>query len=282
MKARTIFAVCSAVCSVTLARPQGPVFSTRVEAVRLDVLVSDGAKPIRELTAADFEVRDNGVLQTIDHVAFEQIPLSVALTLDISASVVGSRIDHLRNAGLAVLEVLRPKDEAALITFSHALTQNTPLTRKPADVAAALHVVRPKGETALTDGVYAGICAVDGVPGRGLVVVFSDGSDTSSWLSADMVVDAARRSEVVVYAVSAGARKPSFLQDVTHATGGRLYEVESTRSVRAVFLAALEEFRQRYVISYSPRGVPAGGWHSLDVRVKGRRATVRARPGYYR
>jgi hypothetical protein len=56
--------------------------------------------------------------------------------------------------------------------------------------------------------------------------------------------------------------------------------IESTKSLSAVFLEVLDEFRQRYLVSYSPSGVPQDGWHELTVRVKGRGATVRARPGY--
>jgi hypothetical protein len=59
-----------------------------------------------------------------------------------------------------------------------------------------------------------------------------------------------------------------------------LYKLESTRNMRAVFLSALEEFRQRYLVSYTPRGVAKGGWHKVEVKIKGRRATVRTRPGY--
>ena len=63
-------------------------------------------------------------------------------------------------------------------------------------------------------------------------------------------------------------------------TGGRHVDVESTRNLRAVFARVLEEFRGRYLVSYSPKGVAQRGWHSLDVRIKGRRAAVKARPGY--
>ena len=56
--------------------------------------------------------------------------------------------------------------------------------------------------------------------------------------------------------------------------------MESTGNLRSVFLAALEEFRHRYLVSYTPQGVAKGGWHKVDVRVKRRGATVRARPGY--
>jgi VWFA-related protein len=117
--------------------------------------------------------------------------------------------------------------------------------------------------------------------GRGLVIVFSDGRDTSSWLTPKSVLDVAKRCDAVVYGVASGlAQRAEFLGDLADQTGGRLFKVESTRGLSAVFLEVLDEFRQRYLLSYSPGGVAQQGWHQLTVRVKGRNATVRARPGY--
>jgi VWFA-related protein len=111
-------------------------------------------------------------------------------------------------------------------------------------------------------------------------VVFSDGLDTASWLTSEKVVDAAKRSDVVAYAVAVRSRaRPDFLRDLTSFTGGKLFEVEKTEKLDAIFLGILQEFRQRYLVSYTPRGVTKEGWHKLDVRVK-RGGTVKARPGY--
>jgi len=68
-------------------------------------------------------------------------------------------------------------------------------------------------------------------------------------------------------------------RDLTSFTGGRLFEIEKTANLSAIFLSVLEEFRQRYLVSYTPRGVAKDGWHRLTVTVK-RGATVKARPGY--
>jgi len=108
---------------------------------------------------------------------------------------------------------------------------------------------------------------------------FSDGRDTASWLTSDIVIDTAKRSDVVVYGVSVGGGNPEFLRELTSLTGGRLFEVDKTANLRSIFLEALQEFRQRYLLSYTPQGVAKGGWHRLEVRVK-RRATVKARSGY--
>src|SRR5262245_43011431 len=94
-------------------------FSTKVETVRVDVLVTDRRQPVLGLTAGDFEILDNGVQQTVDLVNYDQIPLNVVLALDMSQSVAGDRLDHLRAAGSALLDGLRMEDQAALVTFSH-------------------------------------------------------------------------------------------------------------------------------------------------------------------
>ena len=66
---------------------------------------------------------------------------------------------------------------------------------------------------------------------------------------------------------------PTFLKDIGEVTGGAVLEIVSTQDLSQTFLRILEEFRQRYLLSFSPRGVSATGWHQLDVRVKGRRGT---------
>jgi hypothetical protein len=72
--------------------------------------------------------------------------------------------------------------------------------------------------------------------------VFSDGRDTASWLSGDLVLEAARRSEVVVYAVTAGSQQRGFLRDLTVASGGATLEVDSTEHVGEAFVRILDEF----------------------------------------
>ena len=135
------------------------------------------------------------------------------------------------------------------------------------------------GNTALIDGAYAAMMLGASDVGRDLVILFSDGFDTASWLPASSVLESARRADVVVYGVSARGPAP-FLRDLSELTGGTSFEVDSTKDLRARFTAILEEFRQRYLVSYSPQGVSQDGWHRLDVRVKGRRAAVKARAGY--
>jgi VWFA-related protein len=260
---------------------QGPAFTSKIEAVRVDVLVTDNGQPIRGLGAADFDLSDNGVPQQVELVSFDEVPLNVILALDMSDSVAGERLAQLRGAGVELLAALKNEDQSALIAFSHAVQLGAKLTHDAAAVREALEDARGTGMTALIDGAYAGIMVGESDAGRSLLIVFSDGVDTSSWLRADAVLDTAKRADVVVYGVSVVSRlKPEFLRELTAVTGGRLYETEKTANLAATFLGILDEFRHRYLLSYTPKGVPKDGWHTLDVHVRNRRATLKARPGY--
>ena len=263
-----------------LQAPQAPIFKSGVEAVHVDVLVTDRGRPVIGLTADDFELLDNGVPQQIRLLEFDQLPLCVVLAFDMSASVTSARLAQLRRAADALLDGLSPRDRAGLITFSHAVAQPHGLTARLSSVREALAQSRPQGGTALFDGAYAAMILGESGAGRSLVIVFSDGIDTASWLSPDAVVGTARRSDVVVYGVSTGQHTPTFLRELSEATAGQSFENESADDLERRFRAVLEEFRRRYLLVYTPSGIAPGGWHRLEVRVKGRRAKVTARPGY--
>jgi VWFA-related protein len=236
---------------------------------------------LRGLTAADFEVLDNKVGQQLDVVSFEQVPLVVTLAFDLSLSVAGERLDHLRSAGRVVLDGLKAADQAELLTFGQRILRRQARTGNMALLREALDAARPAGDTSLYDGAFAATMVGESGDGRNLVLLFSDGVDTSSWLSADQALTSARRANIVVYGATVrGGGSTDFLRDLARQTGGDVVEVESTRDLRGRFEAILSEFRQRYLISYTPRGVERSGWHEVTVRVKGRPVTVRTRPGY--
>jgi VWFA-related protein len=271
----------AAVVSGAAVAAQVATFSSRLEAVRVDVLVTDNGRIVRGLQPVDFEVLDNGVVQQVDLVSFEQLPLNVILALDMSASMTGERLDHLRSAGRALLDGLTAQDQAALLTFSHMMVLPQRLTRDVTLVRQRLDEVTPAGQTALVDGTYGALTLSGSGAGRDLLLVFSDGVDTSSFLTPARVLESARRSDATVYGVTLreSGRQP-FLRELSMLTGGNVLEIQSTTDLRTTFVGILDEFRQRYLLSYTPRGVSRDGWHRLQVRLKGRRGTVRARSGY--
>jgi VWFA-related protein len=144
-----------------------------------------------------------------------------------------------------------------------------------------LNAIHPGGSTALYDAVQVALELPPRDRSRPLLLVFTDGLDTTSWLRASDVIDSARRAGIVVHAVRVAS--DSFLDRLTEATGGRTWSATSDRQLRELFTRALEEMRARYLLTYTPKGVKKGaGWHELKVKVKGVNAEVTARPGYYK
>ena len=264
-----------------IASSQQPTFSAKVEGVRVDVLVTDASRhPLRGLAPGDFVIRDNGVAQQVDVVSYGEIPLNVGLAFDLSDSVAGARLDNLRKASDALTKALEPADQSALVTFSRVVSLPCPLSPDRQCVGRALAEANPIGETALVDGILAGMIIGESDVGRSLLMVFSDGLDTASFMRAERILDMARRSDVVVYPIASKGARPDFLEDLASLTGGRLHEVDRKDDLTATFRAILDEFRFRYLVTYTPRDVPRSGWHTLDVKVNRSGARVKARPGY--
>lgn len=279
-----VAAFASVLLLLSATRPaQPPRFTSRVETVRVDVLATDGTRPVTDLSAVDFEIRDNGIVQKLTLVGAEKAPVNVMLALDTSASLSHERMKRLRAACEALISKLQPGESAGLITFSHIVTLRQAMTTQLAGITAALGLVVPSGDTSLTDAVSLGLSLGEQSTGRALLVVFSDGVDTTSWEPDNIVLESARRSETVLYGVSVTREggSPRFLRDVAEFTGGKVMEVSANDRLEQAFVQILEEFRQRYLLSYSPAAGAKPGWHKIEVSVKRRGVTVRARPGYF-
>jgi Ca-activated chloride channel family protein len=256
-------------------------FKSRADSVRVDALVTVDGRPLLGLTAADFEVRDNGTPQQVTMLGAGSLPLSVTLLLDMSGSLREERLDALRVAGKTLLDRLAPEDRVALTTFSYDVEALQPLTADFSAVRRSLDTITSEGPTALVDAMYAAATVAEAGERRHLLIVFSDGLDTTSWLDSDAVIRAAQRSETVVYGVTTAVRWriPPPLREVSEATGGSVLEVDSS-SLPNAFARILDEFRQRYILSYTLPGDPSKGWHRIDVRVKRPGTKVKTRAGY--
>ena len=116
-------------------------------------------------------------------------------------------------------------------------------------------------------------------PGRPIVILFSDGDDTASFLDEGAVIETAQRSGVGRLRRHDRRRRQA-PPAARHLTGGVFVKETSLERVGARFPEILESFRRRYLISFTPTGVGKDGWHKLSVKVKGG-GEVRARPGYW-
>jgi Ca-activated chloride channel homolog len=257
-------------------------FGSAIEVVRLDVSVTRDGAPVPGLTAADFEVKDEGTRQKAELVVQDTATIHAILALDTSSSVAGEKLARLKAAAHRFVDALRPDDTLSLLTFSEVLDLSVVQSRDRREAHAAIELASTKLTTSLHDACLASLTLADPALGRPLVLVFSDGQDVGSWTTAERVLELARESEAVVHAVvPAEAESPGVLEELTGQTGGRIWQAAEGDQLGDVFLSALEEFRSRYRLQFEPTGVKRGGWHRLEVRVKhpggGR---VYARRGY--
>jgi VWFA-related protein len=254
------------------------VFRAGVEIVAVDVSVTRGGAPVAGLSAKDFVLTDNGVVQDVESASVDALPLSVTMVLDTSSSVAGDRLAHLVQAGADAAAALRPADRAALVTFSHQINMRVAMTGDMNTIRTALSRLRADGATSLRDAVHLAFEVQPHDSSRPLILVFTDGRDSASWLTEDGALETARRAGVVVHVVGFGT--DSFLSRLADTTGGRLWSATSDRQLRELFTRALDEMRARYVLTYTPNH-SAPGWHELRVKLKNQRADITARRGYF-
>jgi Ca-activated chloride channel family protein len=269
---------------------QQATFKAGVDLVSVDVLVTTGGKPVAGLAASDFEVLDNKVPQKIESissegagtVALRPIPLDVVLVFDTSESVKGDKLTQLTDAAKAVLDILRPGDRAALVTFSHRTLVRHQLSSDIASIRRAVESLNASGRTALFDALYTGLSLRRTSDTRSMALLFSDGQDNSSWLNGKQILQVARESDTVVYAVGLDEGVKKDMQEIADATGGAVIVAQSAKDLNKLFARIVRDMQLRYVLNYYPNGVAKAGWHAIEVRVPGRRAEVVARRGYWR
>ena len=273
-------------------------FRSTADAVRVDVQVRQGGRPVVGLSANDFELRDSKVVQQIEAVAIEDVPVTLFLALDVSTSVRGPMLGQLKAAARAAVGALRSDDSAALLTFSQRIDRPAKITRDLQTVTAAIDRMTSLGATALRDTIFAATVLREQAPGRVILLVFTDGADTVSWLDTPSVIEAAQRSDMVIYGVTtqppprefeASLYKDEpelfpapFLADLADRTGGELLQVKGGAELTKGFAKIVSDFKSRYLLTYSPRNVAVGGWHPIEVRLKNRGGDVTARRGYWR
>ena len=259
-------------------------FRAATHAVGLDVAVFSGDRAVASLGPDDFEVYDNGVRQTLTSVDRNVLPINLRLVFDTSGSISAADLDKHLRAMTMVTSALRPDDRYEIVTFSARI----------ADAAAAQ---TPGGTITLHRGDQQGTSFFDAVSlamittplenRRQITIVLSDAHDNVSFFDEPTLLEAARRTDAVVYAImpiesTMAGTLLARLETLTVLTGGRVIQAPRPDRVGRLMIAALEEFRQGYVLRYMVSGVPVPGWHKLTVQLRGNPPyTIRARQGYF-
>lgn len=282
------------------ADPSRPTFRSAADLVSIQASVRDKrGRPVSGLTSADFEVLDNDQPRPVlSFRSDRQSPVSLAILVDMSGSMSGAtRIAMARQAFDSLLSQLRDgEDEVALFTFDKDIHERKPFTKNVTGLQGALDDFRPFGSTSLYDATAATARRLAARSAtHKAIIVLTDGIDTSSKLTAPEVSGLASSIDVPVYIVATvppvdrraiveGTERlePSNgadLRDLAEWTGGQLVFAASVVDTHMVASSLVLELRQQYVLAIEAADSPE--WRRLQVRVKQRSATVKARSGYY-
>lgn len=274
-------------------RPQQPTFRADVNTVPVYVTVTDGAGGFAlNLTRDDFEVRDNGKVQTITQFTTTAQPLSVVVLIDGSSSMWPVFRSVLESANNFILRML-PEDRTAIASFSDRFQMRQPFTSNRDELLKHLmdqFNVRLGMETRLWDGLHESILALAQENGRRVVLVLSDGKDWtdggSGPYSRTTAAGLAIQRDVMIYAISMWTRweglteRPSpALARLADETGGGYVELRETDDLNAAFTRVAQDLHQQYVLGFTPQQLD-GKVHRLEVRVKTSGMKVRARRSY--
>lgn len=288
----------AALClGATSAAQQDPNFRVNVRLVRSLVTVKDqNGALIGSLNKGDFGVYDNGVQQEI--AVFErqtEQPLSIALMLDTSASV-GIELRYEQDSAAKFLKGLisegNPEDAAALYTFDWQTTLLRDFTRRFTLLEQALGKVKTTGGTSMYDAIYLVSRQLRDRDGRHVIVIVTDGGDTTSSKDFHEALESAQRADAVMYPIvvipiTNGAGRnvggENALTTLSAGTGGRVFRPSSAAELDRAFADILRELRTQYLIGYYPQNVPytKDRYHTLKITVPNRSLRVITRSGYY-
>lgn len=263
---------------------QQSVFKSGVDVVFVDVSATRGRVPVRDLTSADFVLSDNGVRQQVEAVSMETVPIDVTLLLDVSGSVEAGVLQGLKRSVDDAARSLGTKDRVRLLTFSHAIRQI--FAYRPGGAPPNLDALAAGGATSIYDALASAMMQRHPAGSRQMILVFTDGADSRSFMDAASLRDLAGISEGVVH-FAVGLRRggddiphKAQLKDIAAATGGDVTTFRVDGMMLATFHDILDRFRTSYVLRYTPTGVPRAGWHALDVKVTKGNVDIQARKGW--
>jgi VWFA-related protein len=204
---------------------------------------------------------------------------------DTSGSITDADLDVYLRAMRRVVAALHPEDRCEIMTFGTRIANAARRQRPP--VTITLRRIEQEG-TSFFDAVMLAMVTAPALDRRRITIVLSDASDNASFFDESTFVEAARRTDAVVYTILPAQLTPdqwpltARLRALSLLTGGRLVSSNRDGQLGSTINGAIDEFRQSYVLRYTVNGVPVAGWHKLSVKVRGAdRYTVRAREGYF-
>ena len=270
--------------------PQQGVFKSGARIVPVYATVTDDQdRLIPELVKDDFEILDNNVKQDITVFENQSLPITSIVMLDTSGSMTNS-IKLVKAGAEQFLMRLLPQDKAQVGDFNDKIQFSGSFTSDRDDLIAALKDIDFGYPTRLFDAVDQCVDRLMDIDGRRVIVLLTDGEDTSSKKGQGEVLDRAREEEVMIYGIGLesvyfnGQRQVRTVPDKTlkrmaEETGGGFYRLAASPELSTVFTRIALELHSQYVLGFSPT-VTDGKVHKLVVNVKRPGMKTRARKSY--
>jgi len=298
---------------------QGPTFSADVNLVNLLAVVRDErGRFVKDLPESDFLLEEDGRPQRIRHFLQESnLPLTLGLLLDTSASMTRVLDDEREAAHAFLKEVLRPEqDRAFLVEFDSAVSEITALTSSRRKLDQGLGAVsaesvysrrRTAPHTGASTVLYDALRLAAGrtmapLQGRKAIILLSDGMDAGSKTSLPEAIDSAQRADTLVYTIHIYAEPPDaallppktrakmaeslaqgrqVLERISRETGAASYESAKGQRLREIFGGIQDELRNQYSMSYSPDPQDATpGFRKISLKTR-QGFAVQTRAGYF-
>ena len=275
-----------------------------VNLVMVDATVKTKAGQILgDLKKEDFEVREDGAAQKVDIFSRDELPLNVALVLDLSDSI-EPFLGPLRDAANTALGALKPDDEVALFTFSTEAQLRVPFTKDKSEIAKEISGFKVGGATNINDGIFVAAKYLLGAPPKGRRVIILISDDVATYSGGEGTHDIITEliaSDAVLYNLKIPGYNPPGtmlhaamekglvnLRAVMDQTGGEVFNVQDVAHLDAVFGALIDRIKTRYTLGYYTKATAAEGKaHKLDVRLassfgkKGKDYVVLCKNGFY-
>ncbi len=282
------------------SQPRAATFATRAPAaagkgmfradsrlVEVPVTITDThGRYVDNLRQPQFTVMEEGQARPITAFELHSSNLSCALLLDTTGSMQAA-LPALKNAALKLIDELRENDSVAVYSFQETVSLLQPFTTDKRAAKRAVLRAYPDGRTALNDALVTVARDIAGRGGKKAIVVFTDGADNMSTLTAEAATRRAKMVGAPVYAIAQGEAllHPALLRElrsVSVATGGLAFAIRRPDEIRSVFESVAGDLKHGYLLAFRPPDVKPGEWRKIEVRLTDAKAhKVRTREGYY-
>jgi Ca-activated chloride channel family protein len=298
-----VFAFCFRATALAQEQDQS-VLRVAVNLVMVDATVKSKAGQIMgDLKKEDFQLREDGQEQNVQIFSRDELPLNVALVLDLSDSI-GPFLGPLQDAANTALAALKPEDEVALFTFSTDAELRVPFTRDKSEVAKQINAFKVGGATNINDGIFVPAKYLLTAPNRGRRVIILISDDVATYSGGEGTHDIVTEligADAVLYNLKIPGYNPPGtmlhaamekglvnLGKVMEQTGGEIFNVQDVSHLDTVFAALIQRIKTRYTLGYYTKASAAEGKaHKLDVRLapsfgkKGKEYVILSKTGFY-